>query len=89
MLFDPRWRDGGDDDDEFVRRRNALAMRINELNFAIQAKRRADPELNMQAALYELNCAIVFLEGWRLDAAAECLHDAEQAFLAAREAAHG
>jgi len=78
MLFDPRWDDGGDDG--FVRRRNALAMRINELNFAIHAARRADPEHNPAPAYYELNCAIVFLEGWRLDAVAECLHDAEQAF---------
>src|SRR5437667_9086150 len=82
MLFDPRWRDDGDD--EFVRRRNDLAMRINGLSRNIQAARRADPELNIQAAFYELNCAMVLLEGWRLDAAAECLRDAEQGFHAER-----
>jgi hypothetical protein len=80
MLFNPRWR--GDGDDGFVRRRNALAVRINGLNFAMRAARSADPELNMRAAIYELNCAVVFLEGWRLDAAEESLRDAEQAFAA-------
>jgi hypothetical protein len=91
MLFDPRW-DDGTEDDKFVGRYNALAERCNALNYATRDAHRTDLGVDLQQALYELNCAIVFLRGWRLDAAEECLRDAEWAFLAARpyfEATHG